>query len=79
VTAEAVTLTVDDAGPGVPPEHRNSVFERFHRVDAVRTDGGAGLGLAIAREIALVHRATIAAGDRPGGGARFQVVFPGPT
>lgn len=79
VTAEAVTLTVDDAGPGVPPEHRNSVFERFHRLDAVRTDGGAGLGLAIAREIALVHRATIAAGDRPGGGARFQVVFPGPT
>jgi signal transduction histidine kinase len=75
----AVTLNVDDGGPGVPLEHRNSIFERFHRVDGVRTDGGAGLGLAIAREIALVHRAEISIGDRPGGGARFQVVFPTPT
>jgi two-component system, OmpR family, sensor kinase len=74
-----VTLNVDDGGPGVPPEHRSSIFERFHRVDGVRTDGGAGLGLAIAREIALVHRAEISIGDRPGGGARFQVVFPTPT
>jgi signal transduction histidine kinase len=74
-----VMLYVDDGGPGVQPEHRNSIFERFHRVDGVRTDGGAGLGLAIAREIALVHRAEISIGDRPGGGARFQVVFPAPT
>lgn len=79
VGAGVVTLNVDDAGPGIPPEHRTSVFERFHRVDGVRSDGGAGLGLAIAREIALVHGAGISVGDRPGGGARFQVVFPTST
>jgi signal transduction histidine kinase len=46
-------LDVVDDGPGVPPEHREQVFDRFHRVDGVRTQGsGSGLGLPIARGLA---------------------------
>lgn len=46
-------LDVVDDGPGIPPEHRERVFDRFHRVDGARTQGtGSGLGLAIARGLA---------------------------
>ena len=51
-------LTVSDTGPGIPPEARKHIFERFYRADRTRVrteDGGAGLGLAIARWIARAH------------------------
>jgi signal transduction histidine kinase len=48
---DRVTLAVSDTGPGIPPEHRAKLFERFHRGTA--TAEGSGLGLAIARELAL--------------------------
>jgi signal transduction histidine kinase len=48
---DRVTLAVSDSGPGIPPEHRSKLFERFHRGAA--TAEGSGLGLAIARELAL--------------------------
>jgi len=52
-----VRLAVEDHGIGIPPEERELVFERFHRVDAARSrdTGGAGLGLAIVRRIARLH------------------------
>ena len=52
-----VTITVEDAGPGVPPDRRDRVFDRFARLDDARArdSGGSGLGLAIVRE--LVSRA----------------------
>lgn len=58
VTAgELVEIRVSDDGPGVPAEHREKIFDRFHRADASRSraTGGAGLGLAIAKELVELH------------------------
>ncbi|MYR27110.1 MULTISPECIES: HAMP domain-containing sensor histidine kinase [unclassified Streptomyces] len=75
--ADAV-VTVSDDGPGVPPAERDRVFERFVRLDDARTrdEGGAGLGLAIARDAAHRHGGSLAAGERPGGGAEFVLRVP---
>jgi signal transduction histidine kinase len=60
---QRVRLAIGDDGPGIPFEHRIRVFERFTRVDDARNrnDGGAGLGLAIVREIVEDHNGTVAA------------------
>ncbi|WP_420823512.1 sensor histidine kinase [Streptomyces natalensis] len=71
-------LEVADDGPGVPPAERERIFERFVRLDDARSrdDGGAGLGLAIARDIVRRHGGDIAVRQSPGGGAVFQVRLP---
>ncbi|MET8577754.1 HAMP domain-containing sensor histidine kinase [Streptomyces sp. NPDC005012] len=71
-------LSVADDGPGVPEDERERVFERFVRLDDARArdDGGAGLGLAIVREIVTLHGGTISLGQAPGGGALFTVRLP---
>lgn len=73
-SATATTLTVQDTGPGIPPELYDLVFERFYRASA--DVAGTGLGLAIVREAAarLSGRVTIAAS--PAGGALFVVQIP---
>jgi signal transduction histidine kinase len=73
---EAV-LEVQDDGPGIPPEQRNLVFERFARLDTARNKetGGTGLGLPIAREIAAQHGGTLSIEDSEQG-ARFVVRIP---
>ncbi|MFF4158048.1 sensor histidine kinase [Streptomyces sp. NPDC001678] len=73
-------LEVADDGPGIPPEQRERVFERFVRLDAARDreSGGSGLGLAIAREIARAHGGDLAADSRAGGGALLVARFPLP-
>lgn len=78
VTAGGVLLRVDDDGPGVPEAERDRVFERFVRLDDARTrdDGGAGLGLAIARDVARRHGGDLTVGQAPGGGARFTLRLP---
>jgi len=71
-------LTVADDGPGIPAAARESVFERFTRLDDARSsdEGGAGLGLAIARDIAVRHGGSLElAGDREPG-ARFVLTLP---
>jgi signal transduction histidine kinase len=72
----AVVLTVADDGPGIPPEARDRVFERFTRLDGARDrdEGGTGLGLAITQEVVTAHGGTIAVDDVPG--ARFTISFP---
>lgn len=70
-----VLLEVEDNGPGIPPGLREQVFERFFRLDNRQSDG-CGLGLAIVREIAQAHRASVQLGDGPEGrGLRVTVAF----
>lgn len=75
---DEVLLMVDDDGPGVPPDKREVIFNRFSRLDEARTadSGGAGLGLAITRDIVGRHGGTITCDESPKGGARFVAVFP---
>ena len=69
---------ISDTGIGIAPEHLGRIFERFYRIDKARSraEGGAGLGLAIASEIAKVHHAVIDATSTPGHGSNFRVTFP---
>ena len=70
-----VVLTIADAGPGIDPALRESVFEPFFRAS---TEEGSGLGLSIVREIARAHLAEVVLGDGPEGrGLVVSVVFPG--
>ena len=71
-------IHVDDEGPGVPVASREHIFEPFARLpgERRRDDGGAGLGLAIARRLAELHGGTLSVTDAPGGGARFTVGLP---
>jgi two-component system osmolarity sensor histidine kinase EnvZ len=73
-----LTITVDDDGPGVPPEQREEVFKPFVRLDEARTvdEGGSGLGLAIARDIARSHGGDVLLADSPLGGLRAMVRVP---
>jgi two-component system sensor histidine kinase TctE len=63
-TPTAIKLAVEDTGPGILPEERERVFDRFYRVLGTRGDG-SGLGLAIVREIAQRHHATVTILDAP--------------
>lgn len=71
-----VTVTVEDSGPGIPPEERERVFDRFYRV-AGSEAAGSGLGLAIIKAIAERHGATLALGQSERlGGLSATVCFP---
>lgn len=71
-------VAVEDTGPGIPAEEIPRVFERFYQVDPSRSrsDGGAGLGLAIARSIAELHGASIEVRSTVGEGSRFELHLP---
>jgi two-component system OmpR family sensor kinase len=75
--AAAAFVHVTDAGSGIPPEHEPHLFERFFRGDPARaTDGGAGLGLAIARGIALAHGGDVTFAPHQPVGSRFTIKLP---
>jgi signal transduction histidine kinase len=71
----SVEIWVDDTGIGFPPEMADRIFERFVQVDQARTRkyGGTGIGLALARELVLLHGGTITANSKASGGALFRV------
>jgi two-component system, OmpR family, osmolarity sensor histidine kinase EnvZ len=73
-----MTITVDDDGPGIPPNRRDDVFKPFLRLDDARNqdEAGSGLGLAIARDIARSHGGDVTLGDSPMGGLRASVRIP---
>lgn len=71
-TADHVTFTVRDSGPGLPPELGERIFEPF-----VSGSGSSGLGLSVSRQIAAMHGGTLLAGNGPGGGAQFVLTLPG--
>ncbi|MEU3936722.1 ATP-binding protein [Streptomyces sp. NPDC029044] len=75
---DRAVVGVADDGDGVPDGDRERIFERFVRLDAARSrdDGGAGLGLAIARDVAVRHGGTLTAGRGPAGGALFELRLP---
>ncbi len=75
---ERALIEVADSGPGVEPELREAVFERFRQGEggSTRRFGGTGLGLAIAREFVELHGGGINIGDTPEGGALFRVELP---
>jgi signal transduction histidine kinase len=71
-------IEVADSGPGVRPEHRSLIFERYQQADAssTRRFGGAGLGLAIAKDFVELHGGSVSVADAPEGGAVFSVELP---
>jgi len=71
-----VEITISDTGPGIPAEQLRHIFERFYRADASANKAGAGLGLAIARQIVRAHNGDIQARSRLGQGTDFTVRLP---
>ena len=74
-----VTVHVDDTGPGIAPEELSRIFERFYQLDKARSGSGprgAGLGLAISREIVEAHGGSLEAQSVVGRGSRFTVRLP---
>ena len=72
---DVVEVRVADRGPGIPPEHREHIFDRFYRMPNGRV-GGAGLGLAICKGFVEAHGGTIWVEDKPEGGAVFAFTLP---
>jgi len=76
--AEAIEITVDDDGPGVPAEKREEVFRPFYRLEESRNPetGGIGLGLTIARDVARGHGGDVILAESPMGGLRAILRLP---
>lgn len=75
---EAITITIADRGPGIPPEQRDVVFEPFHRLEHSRSraTGGSGLGLAIVRQLCDANGWRISLHDHDGGGLEARLTLP---
>jgi signal transduction histidine kinase len=77
VDGHQICVAVRDRGPGIPTEHLEHVFNRFYRI---QRDGGepqgAGLGLAIAKEVTRLHKGTIEAKNQPEGGCELSIRLP---
>ncbi len=75
---DAVEITIDDDGPGIPEDRRDDVFKPFFRLESSRNPvtGGVGLGLTIARDVLRGHGGEIELGDSPSGGLRARLRLP---
>lgn len=76
--AGRLLLSIQDSGPGVRPDMREAIFDRFRQAQGgtTREFGGTGLGLAIAKDVVQLHGGTVSVTQAPGGGALFQVEMP---
>lgn len=75
--ASALVFTIEDNGPGIPPEHREHIFERFFQTDSSHKAEGNGLGLSLVRKIVSVCEGTISVEDCEGhSGCRFRITLP---
>lgn len=75
---QRAVIEVADSGPGIRPEHRAAVFERFRQLEggSTRRFGGTGLGLAIVKDLVTLHGGAISVNEAPEGGALFRVELP---
>jgi two-component system osmolarity sensor histidine kinase EnvZ len=75
---QIIEITIDDDGPGIPPDKRREVFRPFFRLEQSRNPetGGVGLGLTIARDVVRNHGGDIVLEDAPGGGLRARIWLP---
>jgi two-component system osmolarity sensor histidine kinase EnvZ len=73
-----IEVTIDDDGPGIPPQHHDDVFKPFFRLEGSRNPatGGIGLGLTIARDVARSHGGDVSLETAPGGGLRARIWLP---
>jgi len=81
VTAVLARLSVRDTGPGIPPEHLPHVFERYYRADQLRhrtpgVPGGTGIGLTVARELAVANGGRLSVEETGSGGTTFVLELP---
>ena len=74
-TADGAEVYVADTGPGIPPDQRERVFDRFHRLESSRSTPGSGLGLSLVRAVARLHGATIRLRDNAPG-LRITLLLP---
>ena len=76
-TARQIDISVKDNGPGIPREYHQKIFERFFRVDQARSraQGGAGLGLAIAKQAVERNGGRIMLENNSDGGSVFRIHF----
>jgi len=73
---DRVVMEVSDTGPGIPLEEQEQIFQPFFRSEAVLSERGSGLGLSIARSIALAHGGELSVESTPGQGSTFRVGLP---
>lgn len=73
-----ILIAISDSGPGIPAEHLPHIFDRFYRADGARSRelGGAGLGLAIAKQLVEMHGGAIRVESTPGRGSEFRFTLP---
>jgi two-component system osmolarity sensor histidine kinase EnvZ len=78
LVGDAIEITVDDDGPGIPPDQREDVFKPFFRLEGSRNPrtGGTGLGLTIARDVVRSHGGDLVLTDAPSGGLRARLSLP---
>jgi two-component system, OmpR family, phosphate regulon sensor histidine kinase PhoR len=78
IPGDRIQLWVQDDGPGIPPEAKERVFERFYRVERARSPdkGGTGLGLSIVKHIVQAHQGEVWLQSQPGSGATFYFTLP---
>jgi signal transduction histidine kinase len=75
---ESIVFEVEDDGPGIPEDQLERIFERFHQVagPAAREQGGTGLGLSLARELARLHGGNVTVSSTLGSGSTFRAELP---